>query len=339
MAKKELWTIVIVTAVTVLIWFWAAGETLNQRTVNARIAFTLPEPETWLVTPRQRFVALSMEGSRLAMQQADQVLRSDLQLPLHASVGRQTVDLVEAIRRLRELEATGVKILGVEPASIEIDVDQIVRVPSRVRASLPGVQTVGEIEIEPAEVIVAMPNALRQRFAGDLPVEAFVDRSRLDRLEPGRRHTLDVKLRPPDGLASADGVRVEPASVQLSFTVRSRTRETTLESIRIQLAGPPEDNVEYLVELEETVLRDVTITAESDLIRRVENNEATVVAMLHLSNREKELGIERKPVSYFLAIFNDGQGVQRGEVVQARVGDSADVPVVHFQVRRRPIED
>lgn len=337
MAKKEFWTIVIVTAVTVLIWFWAAGETLSQRSVNARLAFDLPEPESWLITPRQRFVSVSMEGSKLAMQQADQILRNDLRVPLQAMAGRQTIDMAEAAQDMRDLQATGVKVLSFEPGTIDVDVDQIVRVQSRVRASLPGVQTVGEIRIEPAEVTLAMPNALRQRFTGDLPVEAFVDRTRLDRLTPGERHTLSVKLRPPDGLASAEGVSVEPSTVQLSFAMRSRTREMTLDSVRIQLAGPPEDNVEYLVELDETVLRDVTITAEADLIRRIEANEATVVAMLHLSNREKELGIESKPISYFLAMVTDDLGHQRGVVVDARVGDTPQLPSVNFQVIRRPL--
>lgn len=337
LSKKELGTILIVTAVTVLIWFWAAGETLMQRNVNARIAFTLPEPESWQIMPRQRFVTLSLEGSKLALQQADQALRRDLEVPLHASVGRQSVDLLEAMQRLGELEATGVKIIGVEPASLEVEIDQMVTVPTRVRASLPGAQTDGEIEIEPAEVRLTMPSALRQRFMGDLPVEAFVDRARLDRLAPGMRHTVDVKLRPPDGLAAAEGVSIQPASARLSFTLRSRTRDLRLDNVRVQLAGPPEDNREYMVDMEQTVLRDVVITAESDIIRRIEADEVTVVAMLHLSNREKEQGIDRKPITYFLAIVPDENGASRGVVIDARVGDSTAMPVVRFQVTRRPM--
>ena len=338
MAKNELGTMLIVTAVTVLIWFWAAGETLDQRNVNARIAFELPEPQSWVIAPRQRFVTLSLEGSNLALQQADQVLRRDLAIPLHAAVGRQTVDVADALRRLSELEETGVKIIAAEPATLDVDVDQIVTIASRVRASLPGVQTVGEIEIHPAEVNLTMPSSLRQRFTGDLPVEAVVDRASLDRLAPDQRHTLDVKLRPPDGLASVDGVAVNPPTAKLSFTVQSRTREHRLENVRVQMAGPPEDNREYLVELDETVLRDVTITAESDLVSRIASGEVTVVAMLHLSNREKEQGIDRKPITYFLAIVPDEQGHTRGVVVNARVGSSSTLPVVRFQVTRRPVQ-
>jgi hypothetical protein len=334
-SKKELWTILAVTSVTVLIWFWAAGENLTQPTVSARIEFVLPEPQSWLVSPQQRFVTITMEGSKLTLQRADQVLRRGLQLPLPAQVGRQNVNLVDAVRSLRELEATGVRILAVEPATLDVDIDSIVRVPSRVRAALPGVQTVGDISIEPSEVLLAMPQALRQRFPGELPVEAFVDRARVDRLEPGQQHTLDVTLRPPDGLAGADGVLIDPPSARLVFTVRSRMREVHLESVRIQLAGPPEDNREYLVDIEQTLLRDVTISAESDLIRRIESGEVTVVAMLHLSNREKEQGIERKAITYFLAIVPDADGTTRGVVVEARIGDQTAMPVVDFQVTRR----
>ena len=48
--RKEIWTVVIVTVVTVLIWFWAAGETQEQRAVNyARVEFVVAEPEEWLL--------------------------------------------------------------------------------------------------------------------------------------------------------------------------------------------------------------------------------------------------------------------------------------------------
>lgn len=338
MAKREFGTILIVTAVTVLIWLWAAAETIDQESFGTRITLTLPEAASWQISPRQEFVRLSMEGSKLAMQQAEQVLRQGLHVPLRATIGRQTVDLLDAVRQAGELEATGVKLLGVEPATVDVDVDQLVAATARVRASLPGVQTDGEIDIEPAEATLTMPSALRQRFAGDLLVEAFVDRTRLDRLTPGQRHTLEVRMRPPDGLAAADGVKIEPSTAKLSFTVRSRTREFRMDSVRVQLAGPPEDSREYLVDLDETVLRDVTITAESDLIRRIEADEAPVVAVLHLSNREKEQGIDRKPISYFLALVTDEFGVTRGVVVDAQVGGSSSPPVVQFQVTRRPVQ-
>lgn len=336
--KRESGTILIVTAVTILIWFWAAGETTGTERFSARISFTLPEPASWQINQRQDFISITLEGSRLALQQAEQLLRQGLSLPLQAAVGRQTVDMPDAIRMLGDLESTGVKIVAVEPTTLDVEVDQIVAVTSRVRPSLPGVQTVGEVTIEPAEVTVTMPSALRQRFAGDLQVEAFVDRNRLDRLTPGQRHTLQVPLRGPDGLTVFDGVNIEPSTAKLSFTVQSRMREHRLDSVRVQLAGPPEDNREYVVDLNETVLRDVTIIAESDLIRRIEADEVFVVAMLHLSNREKEQGIDRKPISYFLALVPDDHGGTRGVIVDARVAGSTNLPIVRFRVSRRPMQ-
>jgi hypothetical protein len=96
--------------------------------------------------------------------------------------------------------------------------------------------------------------------------------------------------------------------------------------VRVQLAGPPEDHLDYLVEVEDSVLRDVTIRADSNLIDRIEQREALVVAMLHVSSREKEQQITAKPISYFVVLYTDASGLTHGRIVEAEVAGSADLP-------------
>lgn len=331
---SDIWTLLIVTSVAGLIWFWAAAETRDHRSIPVRLNFVVPDQNDWIVSPAQRTVRLELEGSKLALDQAERVLRQPLAVEFTPTIGTKLIDVLGSIRMDEDLEATGVKVLSADPSVVEIDADEIVRVPARVRPTLPGVQTVGEVEVRPAEVTVALPSRLRERWLGSITVEAFVERGRLDQLEPGRPHEIDVGVRPADGLPANAGLSIEPATVQLSFTMRSRIRETQLDNVRVQLAGPPEDYREFIVEVQDPILRNVTIRAEGDLIRRIESEEVTVVALLHLSNREKEQRIGSKPISYFLALVPRPDGSTRGVLVEGQIGDEPSPPPIRLNIER-----
>ena len=79
------------------------------------------------------------------------------------------------------------------------------------------------------------------------------------------------------------------------------------------------------------MLPDVTVRANEDLIRRIESNEVTVIALLHLSNQEKEQGIRTKPVAYFLAL---GDNWSDATPVEATVGGSDTPPDIALDIRR-----
>ncbi len=103
--------------------------------------------------------------------------------------------------------------------------------------------------------------------------------------------------------------------------------------VRVQIAGPPEDHSEYVVEIDETdkQLANVTIKADGALIRQIERGEATVVALVHLSSSEKERRIESKAVTCFMALQPEGGGT----IVDAEVSGSSLMPVVRLQITDR----
>lgn len=332
--RKEIWTYLIVTVVTVLIWFWAAGETREQKTINyGRVQFTLP-PD-WRVKPSEQAVTVVVEGSKFSIQNAESVLRRPVKLSLPATTGRQAVDIVERLRHVDELRSTGVTIRSAEPLTIEVEVDEVQRFSAQVKAVLPSVITEGEVRINPPEVTLAIPSQLRQNFPADLTVEAPVDRSDLDRMAPGVQQTLDVKLRLPEEFGLSSDVLMLPAKVKLTFAIRSRTRETRLDSVRVQLAGPPEDRDMYQVEIDPKQLRDVTISADADLIRRIEAKEVPVVAVLHVSSREKEAKIESKRISYFMALVPEPSGTKGTQVTAVKIGENAEAPEINLKITDR----
>ena len=337
-SPQEIWTIMLVTIVTVLIWVWAAGETRERKDpLNATVQFTVPDPENWVIQPEQQSMVMVIEGSQLALRRAQQLLNEPLVISVPAVIGRQTVNLPERVRQHDELRATGLSLISIEPQQASIELDKIERLSVAVKPNLPGVQTEGEITVEPPEVTIAVPSRLRSRFGEGFTVDAVMEKAELDRLQPGLQHTLDVRLRLPEGFATND-VRLTPARAKLTFTIRSRTREVRVDTIRVQVAGPPEDADMYSVEIEPRQLNNVTITADADLVRRIQNNEVPVIAMLHLSSREKETRIESKRISGFVALVPEPNGVTRIQQVTGKAGDTTELPAIKLKIALRNVQ-
>jgi hypothetical protein len=328
--RTDVWTYLIITAVAVVVWYWAAGETRVERDFGA-VEVEFRAGDTWIVEPPSALITISAEGSERAIRNARQIER--LTIDLTPQAGQQAVDLARQIRSHPDVEETGISVVSTVPAAIELTLDAIEGVPARVRPVLPGVQTVGEVVVDPPEVSVAMPSQLRSLLPEDLTVEAFLDRQELDRLERGIPQTIEnVALRLPERVAPGRRLEIDPPRVTLTFTIRSQIRELLLDApVRVQMAGPPEDS-EYLVEFDQKQLREVTVSAPVEVIERIESGQAVVVALVHLKSTEKEARIERKPVTCFLALSDDAPPVQ----VQARVGpDGATRPEIGITITDR----
>ena len=149
------------------------------------------------------------------------------------------------------------------------------------------------------------------------------------------RHTVDAQLRLPAKYGVTGPVRIDPPSATIQFTVKSRIKELTLPTVRVQIAGPPEDNDEFAVQIEDNTLTGVTIKAPAEVIRQVERNQAVVVALLHLSQKEKELGIKSKPVTCFMVLPREDNPTFAATLVQAEINGSSAPPVVRMTIRAR----
>lgn len=333
--RKDIWTWLIITAVTALIWYWAAGETRVTRTLHTRLEFVVAgeDPADWLIEPRTLSVAIEAEGSARAIRNAEQALKvRKLSHAVPADVGRHPVDLTQVLRDHREVEDTGITIISTDPNIRELEVDEIVATPATV-LPLPGVEA-DDVVIEPPQVTVRMPSRSRPLSLSDLTVEPNVSQRRLERLAPGTRHTLEnVDVRLTAGLPAGTNVRIDPPGVKISFTIRSRTRQMALDyPVRVLIAGPHEDH--EFVELEPKQLRDVTVTVSDELARKIESGEAVVFAVLHLKSREREERITSKPITYFIAILPD----DTSQFVQATVAGSPNPPTIGLTITDRPAE-
>lgn len=331
---KEIWTYLIVTLVAVLIWAWAASETREQRTISsAKVQFEVrADPGNWLIEPASVAPSVVVEGTKLSVQALANLLRKPINIAVPVNVSRYSRDLAELLREQESIIATGAAIVSTEPASIDLALDQIDREPILVKPILPGVTAEGEIVAQPNVVTVSMPHSLKQRLPQDFQVEAFMPASQLEQLERGEPQSLEVRLRMPEAFAAEPNVRISPASVRLNFTIRSRIRETKVESARVLIDSAAENLDAYTIEVEPKLLRGLTVEADADLSRRIEAGEVPVVAIVHLRSSEVEAQIDHKSVSYFMAHVPNGDGVTY-EKLGVKPGTS--LPVINLKITRR----
>jgi len=335
--RRSMGTYLLVTGVTVLIWFWAAGETRDQSNVYATVRFNVPSAtgEQWVLEPREVTAELSIEGATLAIQRTKASLEQHIRIEISPQKGTQQINLVDALGTHPEILETFVTIRTAKPATVEVQADMIVTAPAEIRVVRPaGVRTEGEPTVEPERATVRLPSTLLDRLGEDLTVDAIVEETRLNALPPGIPQAIDVPLRLV-GVSNNPHVTIEPSTAKVTLTVRSRQREITLDRVRVHLAGPHEDYDDYRVALEESFLRHVTVAVEEDLARLIESGEVTVIAMVHLSHREKEMQIEQKRVNYFLALVPDESGASQGEIIAASTSDGTERPIVNLDITRR----
>lgn len=340
--RRELWTALLVTVVTVLIWAWAAGELLEQQQYTIQVRFSAPEAAAWLIRPASAQVEVTVEGSKRALADMEQRLDAPITIrlgsdALPAETGTHTLTMLTTLTDHPDLDDVGVRIIECKPAMVPVVVDRLVRVQAEIRPLLPGVQRIGEITVEPTTADVHIPSSLRDQLPGTLHVNAEAEPWQIAALEPDVPQTLVVNVTPQGVLSGIPDVRISPKSATISFTIRSQIRELVLDGVRVQVSGTPENLDEYDVDVEPRQLRDLTIRADGELIRRIERESIPVVAFVHLTSLELEQQISSKPVSYYLALVPDGPGgAVRGVPVDAVSESGAERPVIQLTVTERP---
>lgn len=316
--RAHLGTVGLVTLITVLIWIWAAGETAEVRNFEARVDLRPTDPQRMRVSPDrvEGNVRIVARGSTRALGRFQDLL-AEGPIDLVAGVGGMPsaegvspVNLASVLADLPTVRNTGVSLEQVDPLSIEVRIDPLESLGLRVVAELPPglLQLDGDLQVEPPEAFARLPAALR-RETSTLTVLAVPDRRQLEQLEPGT-HTLTVALQFPPGLAAvARGAAIDPPTVQISFTSRSRTATTTLASVPVQVAGISGELQRHTVAVQDEFLREVVLSGPPEAIARIDAGQARIVAFVHLDSRDLDRRIETKRVSLWM--LPKGVSVQR----------------------------
>lgn len=335
--RNEIGSYLIITVVSVLIWLWAAGETREQKAVISKAIFNVPDDGAWIIVPDNHPFNMVIEGSRQSIQNVEILARNGFRIDIAPNVGTQSIDIVEALNNLPIFKRTGALLISIDSPNARPMVDRLVQMTPIIVPNLPGVQTVeSQATIEPSTVTLTLPSRLQARYT-DIRVQAFVEQEQSATLPEGVLQQLDVNLRLlPEALAANPHVHLVPAKARMSFTIRSQTRELKLDSdVIVQLATPPDDQDDFIVEFDTNSLRDVMVIADADLIRQIESGAATVIAFVHLSSSEKERiargeGTATKEVSFFHAVVED-----QWFDISVRVAGSDQMPDILLRVTQK----
>ncbi len=290
-----------------LIWLFAEAQSVGERTVDVRVSVSAPDGSAWIVqTPDPAWTGvarLRVQGARAALDEAVRALAAGVTLTVGApgvpaQPGRRVVDLREALGLNPPLDRAVVTLAAVEPRALELVVDELVRIEDvPIRASLPGVATVGDVGVTPVSATVLAPASIRDEIARRLAetgVPARLGSAALSSLPEGGPQSHEARLSAPDEFAATPGVRVTPNIATLTFTVRSTTERIAIPSVPIWPMTPPTEINRWDIVVEPVVVRDVSLIGPSDVIQRIRSGELRVIATLRLSSDELEQRITSK---------------------------------------------
>lgn len=318
--RSRLLGYVMVTTVALVLWVWANNATTKTEQIDSVVTIRLPADklETGeLVSPRGPFTAtLRCAGPKAALEQAGKKLA---QVGLIAGEGGlpdgiTTTDLPleRALQGILDAAGINVKVRQVTSPIPTLEVQMLTRIAMRVIPVLEGVRVEGDPVAKPVQADLFLPSSLQDQ-ASRIRLEAVVDPAELAGKETGRRHAVAAPIRAVrDGtVLTVPGVRVVPASAEVSFTLAGRSVTATLASdassaagIPIQLAMPPRDLERFTVSLDpkQSFLRNVVVSGPPETIDQINQGRAKIIAFVQLSSDDLDRaalagGTIEKPVS------------------------------------------
>lgn len=327
-------TVLVAAIATLLIWTWAADRTREVRTLSGTVLLRPADASRQFVDPAQpQSVSLSVKASPASITRLQGLLEQGLLLPLGSGPltsepGQRMIDLAAAIDRCPEVLATDASVVSVRPDRVEVRVGAMVPVRMPVVAAASLVMLRGDAEVQPAEVQALVPEPAAEAASKER-AEAIIDAKGL---ADGSQHEVEAPLRLPDSLKVAPSqVVFTPDRVKVKFTVGGKSRSFTLPTVRVEVAGAPEDLKGFEVTFPDKgdLIRDVVLSAPGDALLPIEGGQARVVAIVHLSPEELSKRITQKAVSAWV--------VPPGVQVESAAGQRPSEVLVPLKIEPRAL--
>ncbi|MBC8201299.1 MAG: hypothetical protein H8E86_04565 [Planctomycetes bacterium] len=306
--KDDTIAILFVSALTIIIWIWAAGKTKYTSDVLVTLYLSPAIGSTSTISPESTSITLTLSGARAAVDAAKSACEDGLHLTL--SEADEKLTLSEVSTRIAALDAikdTGAKIDDVTSRAFPLAIHTVELVEAAVEVSLPNITVSGDVTVDPAIVTLHIPKELRKTLPEAITVEAVISELAIQQLQPGIVHKRDAIIRVSKELEQA-GVTASPSRVEVSFKIQSSTITKELAQVRVLIAGPAEDYAAYSITLPRKVIPNVTVAADTEIIAGIESGTVKVFAMLRLASSDLAQRIATKRVTAFLAILEDGTG-------------------------------
>lgn len=293
-------TIAVTSAIAVLIWVWAEGESVSRLTVACRVELQSEASGELVYRPADPdwsgAVTFQVEGSPAGIAQARELRGQTLRLtaglvgmPVEPGTNR-VARLREAIAGLPELARMDVVVVQCEPSELPVRVMRMVTRDLPVRVELGRTLLLdGDPTPTPATVTVRMPDSVT--VPDGAQAIAAVTADELDRVRgdgaaagSGARTAL-ANIRMPTWLAGVDPVQILPESISVSFRVRKEVDSFRIAAVPVWFALPPtEDSGQWVVEVLDKFVNDVSLTGPADQISRIRSGEVTLKGLVELAS-------------------------------------------------------
>lgn len=327
--------ILVVSALTALVWVFAEAESVRTRTVRFDLSFEaepsstrymhLLDSNTW---PGR--VTVGIEGSVTALDAMERIARTTIKVAptaegIPADAGEHTIDIKSLLRALPQLRSLGATIESADPPTVRVEVDTLKAKELPIRVQTAGLELTGAPEAKPGVAVLTLPSRLLAKLKDDAAAMVVLDPAAVTKLTPGKRESLmGMSLRPPPEIADQPGVRIEPAAVDVSLVLRNRTSSIVLPRIPVDIRLPAGEFNHWSVSIpdEDRFLSDVRIVGPNELVERIQRDALPVIATLSLTPEDLEKAITTKEVQFL------------------GLPDSLRVDVerrsIRFQIERRP---
>jgi len=311
----------IVTLITLLIWFYAESNTVDQYspTTSGPVPLQLrsASKDMILVGPSAGSVTvLEFSGSRYAIGRLRPLLVGGLKLDVTLTEpGPQRLSLARLVAD--QFGHLNVSLTRIEPDAVELTaVRKVAREAELVFRPEEVKLQDGEYDIEPATVRITLPEDRLADVMSDGKIVLSVQPSReadrnLRKLPVNQKVTIPARVELPAVLQDNPHVQVAPAEVMLSFIIEKREVSHVLNLVPVTINLPPAElrNFDPQIHEEDQFLKDVKVTGPAEIIEQIKSGAITLDARVKFTRDTLVDGAKKGESTYAVKFVDLPPGV------------------------------
>ncbi len=297
---ETLETVLVVTVITLLIWLYAEGETIQTQEREISIRFVAPTPGLAITIPNQELgtaeiklpatlLASSGDWDKIKEWVSSKTIEIEVNTLANGITDEeQTLNLRDALNNspLADVRAF---VKEVSPPSVTVRVQKLVTVEMGLRVNPGGLKLtadeptflVDNIPVDKIQVELTTEDA---RMVEELGLKLVADLNELDdsTLKEDTHNVVPVELSLPPELQNKPHITLTHESVVVSFLVDSLTKEYGLSSVQVRLMISDVITRDYdiLINPEAQRIMPVTVKGSEEAIRRIKEEPGLVKASI-----------------------------------------------------------
>jgi len=306
---ETLETGLVVTVITVLIWLFAEGETIQPVTKTVDIEFVAPnttmavEIDGEPTATQLKKVDITLQVSRSNRGKIDQYLREQaIKIEVQPTEAGTTVQVINLKDELAASPLTelGGYVQSTDPSTYAVRLIELRTI------DMPIVPLLGELQLSEEapkfkhEIIpVTLPKDLADRAVAEgLSLYAMMNKLDTSSFVEGNQFTRNVKLELPPELENPHA-KFDPNNV-VTFIVLKRTQDITLPQVQVRVAISDLWTGQYQIEIEPERFIEVDLRGSAEVIEDIGQNNELVWALIKLNSDDLAEGTHQAPLNIFV---------------------------------------